>query len=188
MINLLPPELKEQANYAKRNSRLLRYISIGLLVAVLLGVLLMGSLWYGDHQINNLNNVLNSRKHTETSYQSTEKNVKSLESNLSILEKLVNAKTHYSVLLADVAGLLPNGAYINSMTLTGDDTQPMQILLTVTSFNQAAQVRNSFATSERFKSADIQSITQNQDSKTYAVTMVVAFQPGKAQWKTIIKN
>ncbi len=181
MINILPPELKEQISFAKRNNRLLRLLIIGLMVAILLGALMIGSLWYVNRQITNLDQVLASRQQAANAYQDTETKVQALESNLNILQKLLIQKTHYSALLSDLASTLPSGAYINHLVLTGDDTQPMEILLTAKSFNQAAQIRNALSQSSRIKSADIQSITKNQDSKGYNVVIIVAFQPGEAR-------
>lgn len=180
MINLLPAEIKNQLRYGARNTTLRRYIGIGLIMGGLLGLLLIGSLWYANRQIANLNASLAERQQTVDSYKTTQDNVQALENNLNLYAKLVDQKTFYSKLLSDIATLLPKGAYINHLELTGSDSQPMEIDLTAKSFTQAAQVRNALATSNRFASADIQTITKNGGSG-YAVVIVVGFKPGEAR-------
>ncbi|MBI3983674.1 PilN domain-containing protein [Candidatus Microgenomates bacterium] len=181
MINILPTDIKQQLNYAKRNARLVRYLMLGVMLAVLLGALFLSSFWYADRQIGRLRATLDSQRQQRETYQATEDKVKAFQGNLGLIEKLLAEKTVYSQLLKDLAAVLPAGSYINHLTLTGDDTKPLELLVTVSSFNRAAELRNSLIKSPRFVSADIQSISQNEENNLYSVSIVAAFDKGQSR-------
>ena len=181
MINILPPELKSQLNYSRRNAVLIKYLSWALLTGTLLFGLIGAGLWYANRQIADYQQTLAARQSQRSDYQSTETNVQSLQANLGLIEKLLNEKTHYSKLLADLASALPTGAYITHMSLTGDDKKPLELLVNVDSFNRAAEVRNGLISSSRIKSADIQTISENEEGSGFIVALVAAFEEGQAR-------
>ncbi len=181
MINILPPELKAQINYSKRNSLLLKRLGWVWLVGILLAALVIGSLWYANRQIMNYEQTLAARRGQRADYQAIEVKVQSLQANLGLIEKLLNEKTHYSNLLGDLAAALPTGSYITHMSLTGDDKKPLELAVNVDSFNRAAEVRNGLIGSARIKSADIQSIAKNDEGSGFVVAIVAAFETGQAR-------
>lgn len=181
MINILPTEIKQQLYYSKRNAKLVPYLLLGLVLAGLLSGLFLASFWYADRQTSRLNATLSIQRQERQTYQATEDKVKAFQSNLSLIEKLLAEKTTYSQLLKDVAAVLPADSYVNHLTLTGDDSKPLELLVTVDSFNRAAELRNSLIASPRFASADIQSISQNEENDLYSVVIIAAFDKGQAR-------
>ncbi|MBI4101049.1 hypothetical protein HY441_01070 [Candidatus Microgenomates bacterium] len=181
MINILPPDIKQQINYSKRNVRLLRYLLLSALVLGLVLVLVGGSYIYANRQIKQLEKTLATRQQERQDYKDIEAKVQTLQSNLGLIEKLFTEKTKFSVLLNDLSAVLPDGSYINEITLTGDDKKPLEMIVTVDSFNKAAETRNALIQSARIKSADIQTITKNDAGSGFSVEIVAAFESGQAR-------
>lgn len=181
MINILPPQLKQQVRYSKRNVLLLRYLMTALGASTLLAIVIITSLWFSSRQISSLKTSLQERQQERASYKDTETKVQSLQSSLNLIDKLLTERTEYSGVLGDLASVLPSGAYISSMTLTGEDDKPMQIIVFADSINTAGLIRNSLLTSPRINSADIQSITRDDENNVFSVDIIVAFEKGQAQ-------
>ena len=180
-VNILPPQLKSQLSYSRRNVVVVHYIILVLLVAGGLSLILVGGSWYASRQINRLNQTLADRQKQRAAYKDTEANVKTLQANLSAIEKLFNEKTTYSAVLADFAAVLPPGSYLNKVTLNGDDKKPLELLVTADSFNTAGLVRNSLLKSPRLKSVDVQSINKDDKTGDFTVSLIAAFKEGQAR-------
>ena len=181
MINILPPDVKQQQRFAKSNSKLLKYLALALITFGALAGLLIFSIWYGQEQVAGYEQILQARQSQREAYQSTEQDVEKLQSNLDTIDKLLNEKTKYSALLSDLAAALPQNSYINHLVLTGDDSQPLEMLVTTDSFNRAAEVRNGLIQSDRISSADIQSVRKDEQTKAFTVVLVLAFEKGQAR-------
>lgn len=178
MINLLPPKLKEEIEASKINVILRHYIIIALIFFGLLFGLMTGSYAYANKQIAQLDNSLENRQEQRKQYSDTENKVKTLQKNISLIEKLFTNKTEFSGLLQDLAGAMPSGAYISKVSLTGDEKEPVELLINVDSPEKAGVLRNALNASERIKSVDIQSVSKNTGSGGYIVEVVIAFEPG----------
>ena len=181
MINVLPPELKQQVKYSKRNIILLRHLLLTLSASALIAAIIFLSLWYSSRQITSLQTSLQERQQERESYKDTETKVQALQSSLNLIDKLLTERTEYSAVLGDLAAVLPTGSYISSMTLTGEDDKPMQMIVFADSINTAGLIRNSLLTSPRINSADIQSITRDDENNVFSVDIIVAFEKGQAQ-------
>lgn len=178
MINLLPPKIKEEVKASKINVVFRHYIIIALIFFGLLFGLMIGSYAYASRQINRLDESLENRRAQRKQYSDTEKKVKTLQKNISLIEKLFTNKTEFSGLLQDLASAMPSGAYISKVSLTGNEKEPVELLINVDSPEKAGVLRNALNASERIKSVDIQSVSINTGSSGYVVEVVIAFEPG----------
>lgn len=181
MINILPPDVKKQLNFSKRNTVLLRRLLQALAVLALLAGVLVYSFWYSSRQITDYETALSRRQADREAYKDVEAKVQTLQSNLGLIEKLLNEKNQFSSLLDDFASALPPGSYINQLTLTGKEKEPLELVIIVDSFNKAAQVRTALINSDRIKSADIQNIAGDEKSGKFTVTIIASFEAGKAR-------
>lgn len=179
MINLLPPEYKEQVRYSKYNVVLLRY----LLLLVVAGGLLVSTLWivhrYADNQISDYQDTLAERRQGLEQYSDLKQEVEQLDQRLDTISQLYDQQTRFSTLLEDLAAVLPSGAYINNIVLTGESDQPVQVLISASSFEQAGVIKNALTESPRIDSVDIQNIDRGDNN--YTVNVVMAFSEGGAQ-------
>lgn len=181
MINLLPPQVKEQLKASKANVVLRHYILLLFIFFVLLFSLMAGAYLYANKQITQLSSALDNRKQQRKQYDETENKVKTLQKNISLIEKLFTNKTEFSGLLQDLASAMPAGAYINKISLTGDEKEPVELLINVDSPEKAGVLRNALNASSRIKSVDIQSVSKDTNVGGYVVEVVIAFEPGATQ-------
>ena len=180
MINLLPPETKEQIYFSKVNVVLRRFA----VLAAVISLALVGTLWathtYADQQIADLEEEIEERHQELAEYEELRQRIVSFDSRLNTIDRLYSQQTRFSALLEDLAAVLPTGAYINNITLTGDSDQPIQITISTQSFDQAGTIGGALSSSERIESVDIQSITSATGGR-YSVTVVLAFSEGGAR-------
>lgn len=174
MINLLPPEIKEQVRFSKRNVVLRRYAILTTFVAAVLLGTLLGAHVFADRQIANLEDGLEEKRMELVEYEELESQVGSLDSRLNTISRLYDQQTRFSALLEDLADVLPDGAFINSIVLTGEADQPVQITVSTASFTQAGTINGALSSSERIESVDIQSINASEGGR-YSVNVVLAF-------------
>ena len=179
MINLLPPETKEQIHFSKVNVVLRRFA----VLAAVISLALVGTLWathtYADQQIADLEEEIEERHQELGEYQELEQRITNFDNRLNAIDRLYDQQTRFSALLEDIAAVLPRGAYINSINLTGDSDQPIQITISTQSFDQAGTIGGALSSSERIESVDIQNISD--DNGRYSVTVVLAFSEGGAR-------
>ncbi len=179
MINLLPPELKDQVKFSKHNILLLRLLILIVGLSLLLAATLYTAHVFADRQIEEYSQSLARSQQQLNSYQDLETNVSSLNNRLNTIDQLMSQQTRFSALLEDLADTLPPDAYINSIVLTGQDDQPVRITVTTRSFNQASLLQEALSSSARIESVDTQSISAG--SNGYNVEVVMKFSEGAAR-------
>jgi Tfp pilus assembly protein PilN len=185
VINLLPPALKEEIAYSKRNRVLRSYLILTMSLVVVLAGALMGGRWYLNQQINATQlRIADKRRTTETpQYKDLQANAKKINDRLTAIQTIQKTQSKFSVLLNDLAQNMPQGAGISSLTLTGDDKHPVRMVVSAIDYQTASSVRDSITKSKRISAADIESIQGPGDSttKNYQVTLSFAFNPGAAR-------
>lgn len=174
MINLLPPDVKTEIAYSKRNSALLRLIvTVAAAGASVTTILNLGAA--------NLDKDLQTAKQELAAGQkslsdpTTINSLKDVGQKLTAISQINASKHHYSAFLRDFSGHLPDGSWIDKITLTGDG-KPYQFAVRAQSQAVAGQVKDSLAKSSRVQSVDLQAITQ--EGSTYTVSITVNFKPG----------
>lgn len=163
MINLLPPDIKESRLYASRNIALLRSC-LFLAASVLFLGLMLG---YGFYTLR-----LNAESITKTAalkekelgdMASLQKQAQDLSDTIKTASTLLNRETKFSDLISKLGALMPEGASMKSLKLTGDTTQPLQISARLTSIDQAAVLQKNLLSSTLFSAVDIQSVDRKPE-------------------------
>jgi Tfp pilus assembly protein PilN len=181
MINLLPPDLKEQIRYAKLNRLILRYLQGTVAAVVVLGVIFAGAFYVIDQQTAGITSGLSAKQKTISQLNATfVPEAQSASDRLTAIEYVQSTQTHFSSVIADLAKVLPQGVSIDSITLTGDDQVPVDVAMTAQTYDEALAARNALATSPRIANADLESISSST-ANDYQVTVVIAFKPGEAK-------
>lgn len=120
MINLLPPELKQDYAYARRNSSLVRLLSslgFGILgLAVITGA---GFLYLQQ----SANNYLEQAAKTETALkqqnqEKTEKEVQEISNNLKLAVQVLSEEILFSKLMQQLAVITPTKASLASVNIS----------------------------------------------------------------------
>jgi Tfp pilus assembly protein PilN len=124
MINLLPPDYKDARKYARRNARLVRYISmtsVGLLSLIIVTAV---GYWYisitlkdAQQQKNTLQERIVSEK-LDMSIRDYDELASRTKSILQILQKQVL----FSNVIQKIAPVLPQGSSLQDIKLSDTDT------------------------------------------------------------------
>lgn len=177
MINLLPPGIKANTGYAKRNSILLRYVWLLIITALVLGLEFGATEYYIAKQNHTYNQQIAAKQQAIDGYKQIQDQATVANTRLSAFKQLVGQQTNFSSLLTDLANHTPKGVFINSITLTGVTTQAVQISASANSYESAVSLRDALATSPRIKAASINDIS-NSAVGVYNIDVTIAFSAG----------
>lgn len=119
MINLLPPDIKEQLGYAKRNTQLRRWsLSVFAGIAGIIIVVYGGHLYIGrsidayQKQVRQTKDSLASQKLEET-----QKRVQDLSSTLRLVIQVLSREVLFSKLLKQVGAAMPPESVLQSLSI-----------------------------------------------------------------------
>lgn len=179
MINLLPPERKQQLRFARLNARLRRYLILLIVVIVINGLIFAGSLVYLNFEQQQVTKGLAVAQSDIAGYAAFKQQAEDTSTRLTAIKNLRAAQTRFSLLLTDLSKVMPAGDTLGGITLTGDASKPVQITVTANSYNNALAFRDALVNSPRIAAADLENVSQA--STGYTATVVIAFKPGMAQ-------
>jgi Tfp pilus assembly protein PilN len=180
MINLLPPQLKTQLAYAKRNTVVVRYIFLVAAVIVVIGAGFFGSQLYLDQRLQEVSTSIAGKEKIAAGNKDVEAASKTLNSRVAAIKAIQDAQPKFSAVLSDLARAVPKNASITGLTLTGLDSTPVKISADATSYQIAVSFRDALAASPRISGADIDSITGNA-TEGFHVDITIGFKPGQAK-------
>lgn len=172
MINLLPPELKKNYEFARRNVGLRRWVIAFVIAFVGLGALatygllnLQQSTRHYNQQISEAQAMLQKED-----YAGTQKQVQDISNSFQLVVKVLGQEVLFSQLLKQIAAAIPANANLTGLTI--NQTQGgLDISAEATDYNTATQVQINLAdpANQIFSKADIVSITcgKNQANPAY---------------------
>ncbi len=179
MINLLPRDLAHQLAFAKANAKLVRYVQLTGAVIVILSGVFGGGVYFLSRQTQSVEANLAATRTEIASYTKFEKEARGMADRLGAIKKIEADQTRFSLLLSDIAAVLPRNVVLQGITLTGDAQKPVRVTMSASSYDAAVGARNAIASSERIAGADLESVTQND--RGYQALVTLAFKPGKAR-------
>lgn len=163
MINLLPPQVKESRLYASRNMAMVR-ASLFLISSVLFLGVMLGYGYYTLHTNANAVTKTAAQKESELgNLDQLQKQAQTLSDTIKTASTLLNRETKFSDLIGKLGALMPEGASLKSLKLTGDTTQPLEVTAKLKSIDQAAVLQKNLLTSDLFSAADIQNVDRKPE-------------------------
>lgn len=171
MINLLPPQEKQEIIYARRNSVLVRWL--GAMVVVIIGIILMTA--FGQFYITkNINNQRKVSKITQDrlvaqNLEGTKKELQSLSDDVKTIVQILSKQLLFSKMLTTIGGILPNGTALSDITIsTADSAIDLSIAASNKDFATQAFVNINDSSNNLFNKADLISIScDNAGGKKY---------------------
>jgi len=180
MINLLPTETKQNYYYARRNSRLARWIVtmsfafVGLIALSVGGILVLDQTAKSyDKQVGVLESSLKEQKQVET-----EKQVKEISNNLKLALQVLSKQVLYSQMLKQMATLIPSNAALENLTIS-QGQNALDITANTTDYTAATQLQVNLAdpNNKIFSKADILNIScansATGEPKKYPCTVTI---------------
>jgi Tfp pilus assembly protein PilN len=179
MINLLPPPLKEELRYSRLNRLALAYLRLALMVLVVLTAIFVGTIFYLNLQADQVARDVAVKEREIAANAEFLKSAKDASDRLNAIKYVQSTQTRFSLLLSDLAKVLPKGTSIDSITLTGDDKKPIRVAVTGSSYSSMLAFREALVKSPRISGVDLENITENNGSAQASV--VIGFKPGQAR-------
>jgi Tfp pilus assembly protein PilN len=162
MINLLPPEIKKNYHYARRNRQLVRWVSafllaiLGAVIITVVGLFVMnGSIDSYKTSIADTQSQLASQD-----VAGTQKQVTDISNNLKLMVKVLSKEILFSKLLNRLGSITPPNVILTSLSIS-QTKSAIDITAQTGNYNAATQLQINLAdpTNQIFSKADIVNIT-----------------------------
>ncbi|MBI1857109.1 hypothetical protein HY003_02860 [Candidatus Saccharibacteria bacterium] len=169
MINLMPPDIKQQLHFARLNTKLLHWaITIFIGILGIAGVIMGGQL-YIDQSIQAYNNEVGISKDRLSSQklQETQEHVDNISNSLKLVLQVLSREVLFSKLLRQIGTVMPVGSSLQSLSINklegGIDLQAV-----ASDYQTGTQVQINLQdpTNKIFEKADIQNINCTNDQAT----------------------
>jgi Tfp pilus assembly protein PilN len=186
MINLLPPEAKQNLTYARRNTVLLHWAGMLVLSITGVGIIVLGGLFYIRQATHD---YTVQKQKTEASLQSqnldsTQKQVEEISSSLKLSVQVLSREVLFSKLIQQIGAVIPANASLTDLKII--QTQGGIDLTAIASdYNTATQVQVNLQdpANKIFSKADILNVTcggTNSPNPRYPCTITIKAQFAKS--------
>lgn len=166
MINLLPPEVKQNIIFARRNTSLRSW-----LIAILAGVLCVGIVVSsGQLYLRYTTNIyakqlaagqeqLRSQK-----LEDTQKEIQDVSTNLKLVVQVLSRAVLFSRLLGQIGSAIPSGAVLTNLSISNKVQGGIDLSFSATDYQTATQVQLNLSdpANKIFEKADIVNVQCGQ--------------------------
>lgn len=161
MINLLPPPVKDNYHYARRNTALLSWLvgvslgTVGIAVVIAAGWVFMRQT-VNDYVAENAGTATQLKSQNVSQVQSQ---VEGISSNLKLVVKVLSREVLFSKLLTQIGSALPGGAVLTGLNIT-QTTGGIDLDAAAKDYQTASQIQINLAdpANKIFSKADLESI------------------------------
>jgi len=159
MINLLPFDLRKERLYGRRNKILFSFVLCLFVTAGIVSFIMIGGIGFVGSEEEGIAAEIASNNEQILKLESEIKDVSSVALRLRAADKLFDSSIVFSELVPQIGSLLPQGTIINSLALTGGETDPLTLDVNLSGANLAPVLQSNLIQSELFEAADVNSIT-----------------------------
>ncbi len=162
MINLLPPEVKSEYLYARKNRRIVHWCAAFVLAIVGLAVITTTGIIIMEHQMSNYKSriVTAQAELANQNLSGTEKQVKEISNNLKLMVTVLSKEILFSKLLARLGSIMPSNAILTNLSISQTESA-IDITAQTKDYAAATQLQVNLADPDNqiFSKADIISIS-----------------------------
>jgi len=162
MINLLPPEVKQDYRYARRNRRLVQWslalfgviVGVGLITGTGLFVMNTSANTYREHI------ATTQKKLASDNVAEVQKQVTTISGDLKLMLAVLSKEILFSKLLERLGTLTPSDVVLTNLTIS-QTVSAIDVTAQTASYSAATQLQVNLSdpTNQLFSKADIVSIT-----------------------------
>ncbi|MDD5693183.1 MAG: PilN domain-containing protein [Patescibacteria group bacterium] len=160
-LNLLPPEIKDEINYAKKNAKLVSTLTLLLSVCIVFFAFFLVLIII----INDQKNIANIEKEFSTKLvqdkASMEQKASDLSKRLVLVKKLKDNRTDWDTILKKITESTPAGLQLQSVQITNNEKNRAIISGIALSDRDIVLFKDLLTATNYFKYVDIESITEN---------------------------
>lgn len=168
MINLLPPDIKENYRYARRNTRMIKWVVAFSFALVGLAALSVGGIFYLDQTASSYDSQVQAQQDILKSQDQagTQKQVKEVSDSLKLVVDVLSQQVLYSKLLEQLATIIPEDAALANLNIN-QVQGALDITANTADYTSATQLQVNMAdpANKIFNKADIVNIACNTDSQ-----------------------
>lgn len=119
MINLLPPKTREDILYARRNTKLMRWIVATLIGLAGIGLVVLGGEFYIHQSIKTYSKRVNETQEQlrVQKLEETQKRVQDISGSLKLVVQVLSREVLFSKLLQQIGAAMPSGASLASLSI-----------------------------------------------------------------------
>jgi len=194
MINLLPPELKQEYHYARENIGLLRWV-ISFVFGIVGLVMLCGVGWFYLQQQADTHLAQARQAQQELDQQNqavVEKDAKAMSGSLKLAFQVLSKEILFSEMLTQLATTIPNNAVLSGLSISQITGAAVDITASTTDYTAATQLQVNLTdpANKIFEKADIVSIScaATAPNNKYPCTVMVRAQFAKDNPFLFINN
>lgn len=162
MINLLPPDVKENYRYARRNRILARWVTAAALCLVGGALLLGGGYLYLNQSIKTANQqIADTNQQLQSQHlTSIQKQVTTISNNLKLVVQVLSKEILFSELLKQLASVTPSNVILTNLAITQAQGS-VDITAQTANYDAATQLQANLADprNQIFSKADLVSIS-----------------------------
>ena len=165
MINLMPDDMRQEINYARRNYLLLKWMSAIFVVIVFVGLMTIFGQYYIKGNTQNLQKTaeITEARINSHNLSSTRTSIQNLSNNFVTITQLLKKQLLFSKMFVKIGSIIPQGAILRGITLS--PTTSAAIDLNVIAVNREAAtlafVNISDPQNGLFDKADLLSVSCN---------------------------
>jgi hypothetical protein len=183
VINLLPDNSKSARRYATLNRKIGNYlVLVGLIITLLCGAYGYGYITLTKERTD-VEASIAAKSAELTDLEALSNEAQGISDTISTAATLLNREIRFSELIQKIGSVMPEGAKLNGLSLTGDKTHPLEIQAVLETPEQAGILQNNLLTLDIFEAADIQDVQTTTvvdeqtkvETKTYTSRMSVSF-------------
>ena len=162
MINLLPPDVKNNIVYARRNTSIRSWM-VAVAGAILAVFIVVGSgQFYLRYSINTYSKQLaaGQAQLKSQNLEQTQKEVESVSGNLKLVVQVLSRAVLFSKLLGQIGSAIPSGSVLTNLSISNKVNGGIDLSFASTDYQTGTQVQLNLAdpNNQIFEKADIVNI------------------------------
>lgn len=170
MINLLPPEFKDEISFARYNTQLTRWIAGAMVGLVGVAMVVLGGQLYLKQNTESYKNAVTRSKERLVEQEQTESlaRVKGIQESFKLVVDVLSREVLFSKLLPQVGAIMPQGTILGNLSLNTEDGQTaFDLTASAVDYHSASQIQVNLQdpSNKLFEKADLNSITCGQSEK-----------------------
>ena len=162
MINLLPPDFKQDVTFARRNRLLLNWVTATFVGIAGIAVVIAAGLFYIDYQTNAYAQQVDRTKASlaQQELEATQARIGEIDSSVQLALQVLSKEIPFSKLIEAIGSVIPEGAALQNLSI-GDVEGALDLQVIAVDYQTATQVQVNIEDPENgvFQSADINNIT-----------------------------
>lgn len=185
-LNLLPPDLKADLYYSKKNARLYQFL-IKLIAYFVFAVALMVIIGFIVYKNKELANEVKTMANAQTQvWKEAEDGAKDFAERLNLIEKIRKENIKWNIVFEEIAKSTPANVKLSSFDFTNNSKQRISFSGYALSNTDIGKFRELLSKSSIFEFVDIENISQANDpsdssKKVLSFTMTMSLKQNEVR-------